>query len=133
MKNWLIVLFAALLLLSGCSGTELGEEKMNEEELTFPEASFTLDPEEAGVGEAITFTVKVTENNEAVEDADVAFEFWMEGQEEDDHEMIPVDHSKDGIYTLDKSFQQAGKYYMYYHVDARGMHLMDKHEFTVRE
>lgn len=116
------------LIISGCGNSQKAEE---EAELAFPEASFTMSTEAAKVNEEITFTTQVTEGKESVEDADVNYEFWMEGEDDEEHPLIPVDHEGDGVYVLKKSFEKPGKYYMYYHVDARGMHLMDKREFIV--
>ncbi len=130
--------FTALIsLLFIFSLTACGQEETNEaagdDDLAFPEAAFSITPQEAKTGEDITFEVKVTEAGEPIEDADVRFEIWPDAKEDEEHEMIPIEHSGNGIYTLSKSFSTPGKYSMYYHIDARGMHLMEKHHFTVTE
>ncbi|WP_070119909.1 FixH family protein [Bacillus marinisedimentorum] len=128
----IIISIFFLVALTAC-GQEEKNEAAGEDDLAFPEASFSIAPQEAKTGEEITFEVKVTEAGEPIEDADVRFEIWPDEKEDEEHEMIPIEHSEDGIYTLSKSFGTQGAYSMYYHIDARGMHLMEKHSFTVTE
>ena len=65
-----------------------------------------------------------------MEDADkVTFEIWRSKDEK--HEKIDVTHAEDGIYRLEKSFQQEGTYYIISHVTARDMHNMPKKEFII--
>lgn len=115
-----------LILLVGCQTTP-------EKEVLFPDVEFSLSSETAIVNEPITFTAKISAGEKTVEDADVRFEFWIDGQAEADHEMIPINHQGEGIYTLEKVFETPGVYYMYYHADALSMHMMDKYEFTITE
>ena len=57
------------------------------------------------------------------------FEIWRSQAEE--HEKIIVEHDKNGIYRLNKSFEEEGTYYIIAHVTARSMHNMPKTEFVV--
>ncbi|WP_017754295.1 FixH family protein [Calidifontibacillus oryziterrae] len=116
--------FVLFILLFGC-------QPDSDEEFTFPEVDFTIEPSTATVNEIVTFTAKIVAGEKIVKDADVRFEFWMDGQANADHIVIPIKHSGEGIYKLEKGFAAPGKYFMYYHADALSMHLMEKHEFTI--
>ncbi|NKE07303.1 MULTISPECIES: FixH family protein [Mesobacillus] len=126
MKRMLVVLLAALigLIMTGCSQQEV------EEEPQFLEVELTANPEKAELNEEITFEAKITYGTEKVEDADeVKFEIWRSQAEE--HEKIVVEHDQNGIYSLKKSFDEEGTYYIISHVTARRMHNMPKIEFIV--
>ena len=82
------------------------------------------------MNEPIIFEAKITQGDENVEDADeVTFEIWRSKDEK--HEKIDVKHAEDGIYRLEKTFEQEGTYYIISHVTARDMHNMPKKEFVV--
>lgn len=126
MKRLLVVLLAAWigLIMTGCSQQEV------EEEPQFLEVELTANPEKAELNEEITFEAKITYGTEEVEDADeVKFEIWRSQAEE--HEKIVVEHDQNGIYRLNKSFEEEGTYYIISHVTARRMHNMPKIEFIV--
>ena len=46
-------------------------------------------------------------------------------------EMIKATHEKDGVYSIRKTFKEAGIYYVQTHVTARDMHVMPKKQFLV--
>ena len=72
----------------------------------------------------------VTQGKENVEDANkVEFEIRKSGQET--NEKIIGKHQGNGIYSINKTFQEAGDYSIIAHVTARDMHNMPKKEFTV--
>jgi hypothetical protein len=126
MKRWLVMLMAVWvgLIMAGCSQQEV------EEEPQFLEVELTANPEKAQLNEEITFEAKVTYGTEEVEDAEeVKFEIWRSQAEE--HEKIVVEHDENGIYRLNKSFEEEGTYYIISHVTARRMHNMPKIEFVV--
>lgn len=126
MKRSLVMLLAVWvgLIMTGCSQQEV------EEEPQFLEVELTANPEKAQLNEEITFEAKVTYGTEEVEDADeVKFEIWRSHAEE--HEKIVVEHDQNGIYRLNKSFEEEGTYYIISHVTARRMHNMPKIEFVV--
>jgi hypothetical protein len=118
---------AFVLILIGC------QEKTAEEEMpAMIDVQVKISPEAAKTNENIIFEVAVTQGNDKVTDAEsVEFEFGK--KDGSDKEKIAVKHKEDGIYSLEKSFKQAGDYYMIPHVTARGMHAMPKKEFTVTE
>lgn len=127
MKRLLVIFMAAVLLVmisTACQQQEL------EEEPQFLEVQLTAQPEKAELNEEITLEAKVTYGTEEVEDADeVKFEIWRSQAEE--HEKIVVEHDENGIYRLNKSFDEEGTYYIISHVTARRMHNMPKIEFVV--
>ncbi|WP_054949251.1 FixH family protein [Numidum massiliense] len=87
-------------------------------------------PEKVAKGKATTIKATVTQAEEKVTDADeVLFEVWRDG--EDKHDKIEGKHTGDGVYAIDKTFEEKGTYYVIAHVTARGMHNMPKQPFTV--
>lgn len=127
MKKYLVLIVSLffLMVLTSCSNnTNTNEEpKMVNVELS-------TNPKTGKVNEPITFKAKVTQGEEKVNDADeVVFEIWR--SKDAKHEKYEIKHPKDGIYSMKKTFQQEGTYYIVSHVTARGMHNMPKKEFIV--
>ncbi|MFE8702057.1 FixH family protein [Cytobacillus sp. FJAT-54145] len=129
MRKGLFILFISIMssfMLVACS------EQQVEKEPQFLDVQLTINPEKANPNEPVVFEAKVTYGDEEVTDADeVKFEIWRAHDE--NHEKIEIEHSEDGIYKLEKSFEREGTYYIYSHVTARGMHNMPKKEFVVGE
>lgn len=124
---FLSLMVIAFLLVSACNNKQ---HPANNELPEFVEVNLTVTPENGKANEPIVFEAKVTQGDENVEDADeVKFEIWRAKDEE--HEKITVEHSEDGIYRLEKTFQQEGTYYIISHVTARDMHNMPKEVFVV--
>jgi hypothetical protein len=123
---FLILIIVSVLSLSACNNKDQKANDLPE----FVEVDLTVTPEKGNVNEPMVFEAKVTQGDENVEDADeVAFEIWRSKDEK--HEKIKVKHTEDGIYRLEKSFQQEGTYYIISHVTARDMHNMPKKVFVV--
>jgi hypothetical protein len=132
MKKLLFVSLSILLFLviSACNSTSKNNDNAGEELPEFVEVELTISPETGKVNEPINIEAKITQGGENVEDADkVTFEIWRSKDEK--HEKIDVTHVGDGIYRLEKSFQQEGTYYIISHVTARDMHNMPKKEFII--
>ena len=88
-------------------------------------------PKELPVGEDIVLSAKVSQNDEAVNDADaVKFEVWESGLR-DEGQMVEGKLTEDGVYEAEYRFDHDGVYYMFAHTDARGLHVMPKQELTV--
>lgn len=114
-----------LLVLTACNKNQPSNEVPE-----MVDVKLTVNPEKGEVNQPIIFEAKVTQGNENVEDAkSVKFEVWRAHAEE--HEKIGVKHAGDGIYRLEKTFQEEGTYYIISHVTARDMHNMPKKEFVV--
>lgn len=126
-KNLLFILVLLLMMMTSC------EDAFNEDmEPQFLDVQLSIQPIQAELNETIVFEAKVTYGDENVTDADdVKFEIWRAHDET--HEVIPVEHTGDGIYRLEKSFSKEGTYYIFSHVTARSMHHMPKEEFVVGE
>lgn len=120
---WLPVML--MVSLTACSNHNAAEE-----EPQFLEVDLSISPEKAKANEPVVFEAKVTYGEEEVADADeVKFEIWRANAEE--HEKILVEHAENGIYRLEKTFEEEGTYYIYSHVTARRMHNMPKKEFVI--
>ncbi|SET34012.1 YtkA-like [Salinibacillus kushneri] len=121
------------LVITGCGTQGESEEPSTSDasELKMLNVEIQL-PEEIQVNKEVLLKAAVTLDEEKVTDADnVKFEIWKEGSAEENHEEIEGAHEKDGIYSISKTFQEKGTYYVIAHVTARGMHNMPKEEFTV--
>ena len=118
-----IMLFCtALIFLAGCGKEEEIPKMLN--------VDLAVDPIQGKVNEPVKFQAKVTYGDEVVTDADdVSFEIWLANS--DDHDKIAVKHKGNGIYELEKAFDEEGTYYVYAHVTARDMHNMPKKEFVI--
>ncbi|MBN8200105.1 FixH family protein [Bacillus sp. NTK034] len=120
---WLPVML--MVILTACSNNNAAEE-----EPQFLEVELSINPEKGQVNEPVVFEANVTYGEEEVTDADeVKFEIWRANAEE--HEKILVEHAENGIYRLEKTFEEEGTYYIYSHVTARRMHNMPKKEFVI--
>ncbi|WP_349293054.1 FixH family protein [Cytobacillus spongiae] len=122
--NLFMLSFLLLFVLGACS-----QEPMDEEP-TFLDVKLSLSSEKVMPNEPVTFEALVTYGEEKVNDADeMTFEIWLANSE--DHEKIEIEKGEDGVYSLEKSFDVEGTYYVISHVTARGMHMMPKKEFVV--
>ncbi|MDZ5472175.1 FixH family protein [Bacillus sp. 31A1R] len=125
-------LFIFLLTIVALTACGKSEDKKNagEEVPAMIEAVLEV-PEEGKVDEEITFSVIVTQDAEAVEDAnEVKFEIWEEGHKEES-ELIEAKPVGDGKYTVTKSFDKEGIFTVQSHVTARSMHTMPKENIQI--
>jgi hypothetical protein len=132
MKNKrLLFLLTAALVLSGCGNGNTNNQAENREELpTMIEVNLSVNPENPDPNEEVTLQAVVTQGDERVDDAnEVAFEVWKDGEE--DHQKFEGSHQGEGVYSITKTFEEAGVYYVVSHVTARDMHNMPKKEFVV--
>ncbi|MEQ2529709.1 FixH family protein [Bacillaceae bacterium CLA-AA-H227] len=130
MKKLLSILFITLVGIVFITGCTQKDEKS--EEPLFTEVKLSVNPEKGEVNEPVIIEAKVTYGEEEVTDADeVLFEIWRAHDEE--HEKMEIKHAENGIYRLEKSFEQEGTYYVISHVTAREMHSMPKTEFVIGE
>ncbi|WML60088.1 FixH family protein [Neobacillus sp. PS2-9] len=128
MKKLVLVFISVLVLslMASCSN----QDENHSEQPQMLDVDLTVNPEKGEINEPITFNAKVTQGKEMVNDADdVIFEIWRSKDEK--HEKVEIKNPKDGVYSLEKAFQQEGTYYIISHVTARDMHNMPKKEFIV--
>lgn len=117
------------LLLAAC-GTGEADSPGAGEPLEEVMVAFNTE-QQAAVAQEVVLSVSVTQGDEAVEDADeVVYEVWESG-DRDNSEMIPAEHTEDGVYEAKTSFEEEGLYYMQAHTTARSLHVMPKQEVTV--
>lgn len=133
MKKKMLLFGSAFLLLAACSAQEETKPAASEtadETLAPIEVSFETSPKEAQPNEPVTIQVEVTQNEKPVDDADeVQFEIWQGDQ--DNSEMIDAKNKGDGVYAIEKEFDEPGVYSVMYHVTARDMHKMTEMKVNV--
>ena len=129
MKKLGTVVFILMLgFLVACA--EVTEETADE--LAVLEVEFNV-PESADPGEAVELEAIVTYGEEIVEDADeVLFEYWLKGNE-DDSTKVEGEHTDNGSYVAEVTFDEDGVYEMYAHTTAEGLHTMPLASITVGE
>lgn len=130
MKKYVLLILAMMLVLAGCGSKNDDTQGQSLPTPAMIDVALTLSPDHIEAGTSVTISAKVTQANENVEDADeVLFEVWKKDDKE--HEMINGVHQGEGVYTIEKSFDAEGVYYVISHVTARSMHNMPKKEFIV--
>lgn len=130
MKNWLYSLVAVPFLLVGCGDEQEVETLDNMEMPAIVEVDIQT-TEQLNAGETIELAARVTQDEEAVNDAkEVKFEVWESGLR-DEGEMIEGQLTEDGVYVAEHTFDHDGVFYMFAHTTARGMHVMPKQELIV--
>ncbi|CAM3415206.1 FixH family protein [Marinicrinis lubricantis] len=128
-KIWLALCFVFVLSACGNNNNHSGSSSVPPE-LVELEVSVEITPESIQPGDTVTIAAEVSLEGEPVEDAsEVQFEVWKKGQEE--HEMIPLEAQDKNMYSIAKTFEEEGIYYVVSHVTARNAHRMPKTEFIV--
>jgi len=122
---WLLLIGLVFITLTACGNNDATySEAPEEEELHELIVDFDV-PETADVDETIELKATVTYGDEDVTDAEVVFEYWEQGNEEDSTNVDAV-NNEDGTYTAEVSFDDDGAYEMYAHTDAKELHTMPK-------
>ena len=130
----LSVMLLAGLTLAACSDEEGGDHgDMNHDSPSSDEIrSLEVDlqaPESIQSGEAAKFTAHVTSNEEDVSDADQVMFEVLQGEES--MEMVEVEHTENGEYVFEYTFEEPGEYSVIAHVDAYQLHTMPEESVTV--
>ncbi|MGR3763456.1 FixH family protein [Rossellomorea sp. NS-SX7] len=132
-KTLLFLLMGVLAIFISACGNSNANDSSTEENKMEPLAAELDVPEKGDKGKAVSLSVKVTQGDENVEDADeVKYEVWKNGHKEES-EMIEAKHDKSGIYEAEKTFDEDGMYTVQVHVTARDMHTMPKTEIAIGE
>lgn len=132
MKKKLLLSILVLIIFTIMAACSQTNEKLEEASVVpqILDVQLSINPEQGNTNEPITFAAKVLYGQKEVTDADkVEFEIWRAHDET--HEKIVVEHKRNGVYKLEKSFSKEGTYYVYAHVTAENMHYMPKKEFVV--
>ncbi|MEG0472519.1 MAG: FixH family protein [Solibacillus sp.] len=131
MKKWMYSLVAIPVLLFGCGGEEPEVDTLDSGVMPVEVVVEIQTPEHLNVNETIQLAARVTQSNEAVNDAEeVKFEVWESGLREDGR-MLDGKLTEDGVYAVDYTFDHDGVYYMFAHTTARGLHVMPKQQLVV--
>ena len=129
----LSAMLLAGLTLAACSDEGEDHGDMNHDSPSSDEIrSLEVDlqtPESIQSGEAAEFTSHVTSNEEDVTDADQVMFEVLQGEES--MEMIEVEHSENGEYVFEYTFEEPGEYSVIAHVDAYQLHTMPEESVTV--
>ena len=131
-KNAIVMVLALMmvLLVAGCSQSIESEKKQANHSSGILEVEIAIKASPAKVNENVVFEAKVTQDGKPVEDAkEVEFEFAREG--DPDTEIIKVKNQENGVYQMEKSFPEEGRYTITTHVTARDMHSMPSEEFEI--
>lgn len=131
MKKWAALVFVALFI-GGCTAesSEHDEDMEHGEEVAILEVEI-LNDLEAEPGETLTLSAQVTQNGEAVDDAEeVLFEVWESGHFEESTK-VEGTLTEDGVYEGSYTFADEGVYYMFAHTTARDYHVMPKEMITI--
>ncbi|WP_048600726.1 FixH family protein [Rubeoparvulum massiliense] len=119
-----------LLVFTAC-GDKSDETLHNLYEEVVPiEVVIQMEPTVIQPGTESLLRAIVLQKDQAVEDASsVQFEVWKQGDPQ--HTWIDASHISDGHYEVTYTFTDEAMYYVMYHVDARGMHAMNKQKVPV--
>ena len=124
-------LVAIPVLLFGCGGEEPEIDTLDNGIMPVEVVVEIQTPEHLNVNETIQLAARVTQSDEAVDDAEeVKFEVWESGLR-DDGKMLDGKLTEDGVYAVDYIFDHDGVYYMFAHTTARGLHVMPKQKLVV--
>ena len=124
------VWFGLPFLLLGACGSEQSASSGAGDPIQEVMVEFNTE-QQAEPAEDIVLSITLTQGDQAVEDADeVVYEVWESG-DRNNSEMIPAEHTEDGVYEAETSFEEEGLYYMQAHATARSLHVMPKQEITV--
>lgn len=132
---WLPVSLAMLLVvLSGCGKNGNAAHHASADDNLEPiKVELNVNPTEVQIGGKVIFEATVTQQGSHVDDAkEVMFEFWKDGDKDEDHSKEIVTGSGNGKYVFETSFNEAGQYNVISHVTARDQHSMPSAKFTVK-
>ena len=127
----LVALIITGLVIAACGTEEEVTHSDHQNEMMQEVIVEIQTAKELPVGEEVILSARVTQGDEAVNDADhVEFEVWESGLREDSI-MIDGVLTEDGVYEAPFTFEHDGVYYMFAHTTARDLHVMPKQELIV--
>lgn len=119
-----------LFVLGACGTDEAANSAEPVQSMEPVEAELNV-PATAEQDETVTLAVRVTQEGEAVDDADeIKFEIWKNGAKEES-EMVEAALTEDGVYEAETTFSEEVVYTVQVHVTARSMHTMPTTNVTV--
>lgn len=124
------ILFSLFLLIALTACGQANGEAVDDEVPEIITAELSA-PAEIPPGETAEFHVTVKQGEQSVDDAEeIEFEFWLTDDKDNSEKMEAVAQGN-GVYTVEKSFSESGKYHVQSHVTASSMHVMPVKVFTV--
>ncbi len=130
-KPLLLAVFASVFLAACGDGAddEMNHDAPESDEMrTLDVELFT--PDHIMSGETVEMTAHVTSNDEDVTEADHVM-FEIQDENEETLEEITAEHSENGEYTVEYTFDETGTYTVISHVDAFSLHTMPSSEVIV--
>ncbi|WP_248925199.1 FixH family protein [Paenibacillus hamazuiensis] len=125
----LIVLGGFALAVCACSSSNGAAHSHGGDEPAAVRVQITTVPETIRAGQPVRIEAKVTLGESSIDDAKkVEFEIGEDGQSQG---LFTAKHQGQGVYSLDKTFEHKGSYYIIAHVRAKGMHSMPKKQLIV--
>ncbi len=132
MRQWLgVIVLVFSITLAGCGNTnDQGSSNVNNEGVPQRlEVELTV-PETIGVNEDILVEAKVTQGDEAVNDAsEVKFE--VKNVDTEKSQSFEGESAENGMYSVTIQIEKPGTYSVISHVTARGLHTMPSKEIVV--
>lgn len=138
-KRNLALLLGSVLLLAACNGDEETEESVEHQghdqdhdssEVAMLEVEIDM-PDTATAGESIEIGAHVTYDGEDETEADqVEFEIKLDDESLDS---IVAEHTEDGNYVIEYTFEDTGEYEVIAHTDAHSLHTMPNQTITVED
>ncbi|MFD2169936.1 FixH family protein [Tumebacillus lipolyticus] len=128
-KLWVAVSAIVAMTSVGC-GSDQAQDPHQAHGSNAPQKltiNFATNPSPVKVGEEAELVANISQGDAKVEDAKVEFEIWR-GEEK--HETLKAT-GKDGVYSLKKSFAEAGKYQVTIHTTTKEIHQMPTVSFEV--
>ncbi|MCD1261234.1 FixH family protein [Paenibacillus athensensis] len=133
-SKWLLPVFAAALIFTGCSPSgknDMDMGNMHHGSMKPIEVEVQLTPDHPKAGDRTEVKAVLTQDGQPVTDVEeVKFEFWKDGQTAE-HEQIVASSKGNGVFAAESTFAEAGAYTVRSHVTAAGMHTMPQKQFTV--
>ncbi|UOY93871.1 FixH family protein [Ectobacillus sp. JY-23] len=123
----LIIAISLMLVLTAC-GKDESKNNVTNEIPKEVKVEVKTKPEQVLPNTSTEIQAIVTQDGKTIDDAEVKFEIWKEGSEK--HDMIAATY-KQGMYTIDKTFLEAGMYNIVAHTNAKDMHVMPKVQVQV--
>lgn len=125
-----LLLSGSLLFIAACDNGEDEESADDADSSNVAALEVTINmPEDVSAGDSVEIGAHVTYDGEDETEADqVEFEILLE---EESLDKIEAEHTENGVYVIEYTFEEAGDYEVIAHTDAHHTHTMPKESLTV--
>lgn len=125
MRKLIVVMLMLLFIVTACNNKKVEEVNF----LDPIEVQLTTETE-LSVNEEIVTQALITQKEVPISDVEeVVFEIWQHGNP-DSYRYVEGTLVGNGVYEVTWKANEDGVYYIFYHVTAKGMHRMEKHQFV---